>query len=145
MPRTAPGLLMCLFSGALLACDYSSGSESCVPTQADAACLAGPPTFVAVVTRVIHEQGNTPAGPLSQYDFWMAIIPSDTANVGVVAGTGVPVFLQVGSGPLFPTGIANIQVGDRVAAWTAANPAYGSAEAPPGAPAYLGQQLVIQR
>ncbi len=145
MTRSSQRLLPYFLAGASLACGSSSAVEPCIPVPVDSACLAGPPTFVAVVTRVIHEQGNSPAGPLDQYDLWMAIVPSDTANVGVVVGSGVPVFLQVGTGPRYPTVVANVQVGDQVSAWVSANGAYGSPQAPPGAPVRLGQQLVIQR
>lgn len=145
MTRFSLRFLPYLLAGASLACGSSSATGPCVPTPVDTACLAGPATFVAVVARITHESGNTPAGPIDQYDFWMTIPPSPTPNVGVVAGAGIPVFLQVGSGPLYPTVLANIQVGDRVSAWVSANGGYGSPQAPPGAPVHLGQQLVIQR
>ena len=98
MTRVSLRFLPYLLAGASLACGSSAATGPCVPTPVDSACLAGPPTFVAVVTRITHERGTSPAGPIDQYDFWMTIPPSPTPNVGVVAWAGVPVFLQVGSG-----------------------------------------------
>ena len=138
-------LLPCLLPWAVVACGPSTATGPCQPTPVDVACLAGPPTFLATVTQVTHEQGVSPAGPLDQYDLWIAIDPSTTANAGVVLGNSVPVFLRRGTSPPIPSTLSAIQPGDRIAAWVSPNTAYGSVEAPPGAPAYLGQQVEILR
>lgn len=138
-------LLPCVALGAFVACGTATPTAPCQPIPVDMACLAGPPTFAATVTQITHEQGTSPAGPLDQYDLWLAIPPSATANVGVVVSKTVPVFLRRGTGPLMPSTITAVQVGDHVAAWVSAGADYGSVEAPPGAPAHFGQQLEIQR
>ncbi len=130
---------------AVPACAGSGPTSPCQPVPVDMACLAGPPSFIATVTRITHEQGMSPAGPLDQYALWLAIPPSQAANAGVVVAARVPVFLQVGTRMQSPSSIRDVRVGDRLGAWVSPNTGYGAVEGPPGAPVYFGQKLLIQR
>lgn len=100
------------------------------------------PDFTARVVIATHEQMVSPAGPVSQYDLFVAIPPSDTANAGVVIPESMPVFEAV-SGQYVRTTAAVIRVGQTIQVWHDFHVAYGAVQAPPGAPVYVPTQIVV--
>jgi len=107
--------------------------------------IAGAPDFSAVVTSTTYHEFFAPSGSwVSQYEVWVAISPSDTANAGVVVGAARPVFTST-DGVLQRVTAGAITEGDAIQVWRDPTIAYGSAQAPPGAPAYHGMQVVIIR
>ncbi len=129
-----------LFTLSALACSSATG-----PTTTTLV-LSTPPNFVAVVTSNTLERGNSPAGYVSQHNLWVTIPSaiSTQVNAGVVVGELTPVFLQT-NGRLVHTTASSIRVSDVVQVWHDQTVAYGTAQAPPDAPAYSGQQIVILR
>ena len=106
--------------------------------------VSGSPNLTATVTMFTVDSGLTPEGYRSQYDAWVAIAPSPTANAGVVVAGSTPVFLST-HGILSRVTAASIMVGDAIQVWHGATVVYGAVQAPPGAPAYDGTQIVILR
>lgn len=100
------------------------------------------PDFTARVVIATHEQMVSPEGPVSQYDLFVAIPPSDTANAGVVIPESMPVFEAV-SGQYVSTTAATIRVGQTIQVWHDFRVAYGAVQAPPGAPVYVPTQVVV--
>ena len=107
--------------------------------------LSGPPDFAARVASTTHQEFLAPSGVwVSQYEVWVIIAPADTANAGVVVAAARPVFFST-NGVLERATPADMQVGDSLQVWHDATIAYGSVQAPPGAPAYRATQIVIVR
>jgi hypothetical protein len=106
--------------------------------------LPDPPDLVAVVYQTTHRTGTSPAGPLDQYELWVGPRGSSAPDAGLIVGPAAPVFRRVG-GELRATTGAAIAVGDHIEAWrdTLGGAAFGSVQAPPGAPAYFALQVVI--
>lgn len=103
------------------------------------------PDFAAVVISNSHKEFFAPSGFwISQYELWVAISPSDTANAGVVVAAARPVFLKT-DGLLIQATPDDISPGDSIEVWHDTSVAYGSVQAPPGAPAYTGLQIAIFR
>jgi hypothetical protein len=125
----------------LLAAVSCSGST---PTETGTLQLTTPPDFVATVSRITHQQGVSPAGSLSQYDFWLVIAPSSAANAGLVVGKSVPVFRRAADGAILVSRASAIRLGDVVEVWHEPGADYGAVQAPPSSPAYFGAQLVIR-
>lgn len=121
----------------LAACDAPAGPETRLT-------VAGAPGFEGVVASVHYESGNTPVGPMSQYNVWLTLPPTAGPNAGVVVTRGTPVFLQQ-DGVLLRTTASQILPGDSIQVWHDASVAYGAVEAPPGSPCYVGTQIVIVR
>lgn len=107
--------------------------------------IATPPDFSATVSQVQFESANGPAGPYSQYDIWVAIPPSSTANAGVVVSTSRPIFERSKSGRVTVARGSDIKVGSTIEVWHLGGPGYGAVQGPPGAPTYGGDQIVIVR
>ena len=133
--------LAVLFALSASACSSATG-----PTTTTLV-LSTPPNFVAVVTNNVLEQGNTPAGYISQHNIWVTIQSAlaTEGNAGVVAGKLCPVFIRVKDSTFVRATAGAIKVGDDIQVWHDLGVEYGSAEAPPGAPAYSGLQIVILR
>jgi hypothetical protein len=130
-----------LFALSASACGSATG-----PTTTTLVLLT-PPNFVAVVTSNTLERGNGPAGYYSQHNVWVTI-PSAIAtegNAGVVVGELTPVFIRAKDSTLVRSTAGAIRVSDVIQVWHDQAVAFGTAEAPPGAPAYSGQQIVILR
>ena len=107
--------------------------------------IPGEPDFAAVVTSSTYREFFAPSGFwVRQYEVWVAIAPSDSANAGVVVAAACPVFSSV-NGAVEAATPAAIGPGDSIQVWHDATVAYGSVQAPPGAPAYHGRQVVIVR
>lgn len=105
--------------------------------------LAGPPDFVAIATSNTHMEGFVPAGFwLSQYEVWIAIPSGLQPNAGVIVAAGGPVYLST-NGVITADTAADILPGDSIQVWRNTQVAYGSVQAPPGAPAYSAKQVVI--
>jgi hypothetical protein len=122
-------------------------TAACRDSAGPATTLAipAPPDFAAVVTSSTHYEFFAPSGHwISQYDVWVAIPPSDSANAGVVVAAARPVFSST-NGVLERVSPADITLGDSIQVWHDSTLAYGSTQAPPGAPAYHGLQIVIVR
>jgi hypothetical protein len=113
--------------------------------------LSTPPSFSAIVSRVEFESGNSPNGPLSQYNIWVVIPPAATASTGVVVGTSRPVFARSRSGRLTAADASDIKVGSTIEVWHDQSFAHGLmtnggiVQGPPGARTYSGEQIVIVR
>lgn len=117
------------------------------PTAVVTLPLSTSPDITGFVTQVTHEEGNSPAGFISQYDVWIAF-PSRTSNggsAGVVVAKSTPVFVQSADGEPVSVTPGHISAGDTVEIWHNITVVYGSAQAPPGAPAYEATQVVISR
>ncbi len=140
---TCSAWLPFLFTLSALACTSATG-----PTTTTLA-LSTPPNFVAVVTSNTPERGNGPAGYYSQHNVSVAFLPpfasNATGSAGVVVGDLRPVFIRAKDSTLVRSTAGAIRVGDVIQVWHDQVVAYGTAEAPPGAPAYSGQQIVILR
>ena len=130
----------------LVALSASACDSATAPTTTTLV-LSTPPDFVAVVTSNTLERGNSPAGYISQHNLWVTI-PAAIAtevNAGVVVGELCPVFVRVKDSTFVRVTAGAIKVGDDIQVWHDGGLVYGSAQAPPGAPAYSGQQIVILR
>lgn len=116
-------------------------------TEPEAALtLATPPNFAATVVKVEFESANGPGfGLYSQYNVWVAIPPASTATAGVVVATSAPVFLRSNSGRITSADAGDINVGSTIEVWHLGGAGYGALQAPPGAPVYDGDQIVIMR
>jgi hypothetical protein len=106
--------------------------------------LSTSPDFSARVSQIEFEGGNGPAGPYSQYDAWVVVAPSVSANAGVVIPTKVPVFARH-NGQIFSSNAKNIKVGDMIEVWHDFTVGYGAVQGPPGAPTYGSTQIVIDQ
>ena len=128
---------------ALLALALAGCSDPAGPS----ATLTVDPTadFAAYVSKAEYESANGPAGPYAQYDLWLIIPPSQTANAGVVLPLSAPVYLRDGGRTRLASG-ADIRVGDQVQIWhDHLHVSHGAVQAPPGAPGYVGTQVIIVR
>jgi len=128
-------------------CRDSTAPALCRDSTAAATTLpiAGPPDFVARVTSNTHHEFFAPSGYwVSQYEVWVAIPPSLSANAGVVVAAARPVFVS-SCGVLERVTPAAIAPGDAIQVWHDATVGYGSTQAPSDAPAYRGTQIVILR
>ena len=141
MRSTVP--LLTLVLAASLGCDSPMDSAICETTALAPVLTA--PDFVARVSRIQYEDGNSPAGPLSQYDLWLTISPATSPNAGLIVGRSAAVFARSSGGTLMPASACSIAANDVVEVWHDPSVAYGSVEAPPSAPAYFGTQVVIRR
>jgi hypothetical protein len=121
----------------------TSQTSNCVETSA--VQLSSAADFSGRVDKVDLEDGFSPEGPLYQHDLWLTVAPGTAPNAGVVVGRTVPVFLQVGSAAPIASTACAVEVSDSVEVWHDASVIYGAAQAPPGAPAYSGTQVVIVR
>ena len=122
-------------------------AAACRDSAGPATTLAipGPPDFAAVVTRNTHHEFFAPSGQwVSQYEVWVAIPPADSANAGVVVAAARPVFSSA-NGVLERVSPADMTLGDSIKVWHDSTVAYGSTQAPAGAPAFRGLQIVIVR
>jgi hypothetical protein len=129
----------------LLAAACGAGDPGTGPLQEAVPVLSGPPALTARVARAEYEQANGPAGPYAQHDLWVIVPPGVVPNAGVVVGTRTPVFIRL-DGRTYAARGSDVRVGDRVEIWTdLARAGYGAVQAPPGAPVYLGDQVVIVR
>jgi hypothetical protein len=135
--------LTTLLLAAALGCDSPMDPAICDTTVM--APLSTTPDFIGRVAMVRYEDGISPAGPLSQYELWLAISPASSPNAGLVVGRNVPVFVRSASGTLMPASACTIAMSDVVEVWHDQSVVYGSVEAPPSAPAYFGTQVVIRR
>jgi len=102
-----------------------------------------PPDLSAHVLSIHYEQYVSPVGLISQYELWVAIAPSDTANAGVLVNAAQPVYVRR-NGALAVKTAADIVAGDSILVWTVFPVPIGPAP-PPGAPSYDAQQLVVVR
>jgi hypothetical protein len=120
---------------------------SCSGTTTPEATLAltTTPDFSATVSQVTVENGNSPAGPISQIALWVIISPATAANAGVVVGSPVPVFIRSSGRRLTTASRADIHAGDVIDVWHDFTVGYGAVEGPPGAPTYGSTQVVIVR
>jgi hypothetical protein len=96
------------------------------------------------VDRIYHNQGISPAGPLDQYELLITIPPGTRSNAGLILGRSTSVFRQT-TGTLALSERASIGLHDTLEIWVESGPVYGSAQAPPGAPAYEARQVVIRQ
>lgn len=104
-----------------------------------------PPAFIAKTISTTYKEFIQPRGILTrQYEIWLAIPPSVDANAGVVVARDTPTFIRA-AGTLLTASPADIAPGDSLLVWHDSFVAYGSVQAPPGAPAYSGTQIVIAR
>ena len=116
---------------------YDSATD---PTDAP---ITTPHDFVAVVTQITYEDGFVPAGfKLDQYDFFVTIPPATQANAGIVLGPHTLVFRPRGRS-FTPVSRSRVAVGDTLKVWLGSGPAYGSVQAPEGAPAYGVNQIIL--
>lgn len=144
--RNRYSLLLALAVGTA-GCRDSTAPASCSDSTATATTLPipGPPDFLARVSSNTHREFFAPSGYwVSQYEIWVAIPPSLSANAGVVVGAARPVFAR-SCGVLERVTPAAIAPGDAIQVWHDATVGYGSVQAPSGAPAYGGTQIVILR
>lgn len=104
------------------------------------------PDLLGNVMKVEYESGIGPGfGPYAQWDIWLLIPPASSANAGVVLPVAAPVFLRRNGG-LATASASQIRVGDRLKVWRdPVHVGYGAVQAPPGAPDYVGTQIVIVR
>jgi hypothetical protein len=121
---------------AVVACKDSAGPETTLP-------LPGPADLNATVHQSAHQEFISPTGAISQYALWIKL-PAGTPDAGVLVGEQTPVFLRT-NGKLSPTTGAAIRAGDHVQVWRDASVAYGTTQAPAGAPCYRATQVVIER
>lgn len=106
--------------------------------------LSTPPDFSALVSKIAYESANGPAGPYSQFNAWLVIPPSSSANAGVIIATASSVFVRH-NGQIYSSSASSIRVGDQIEVWHNITVAYGAAEGPPGSPTYESTQVVIDR
>lgn len=102
-----------------------------------------PPDLGARVLSIHYQQYVSPVGMIAQYELWVAIAPSDTANAGVLVNAAQPVYVQA-NGALAAKTAADIVAGDSILVWTIVPVPIGPPP-PPGAPSYDAQQLVVIR
>jgi hypothetical protein len=148
--RLAASLRALLAAFALPACTNATSplDPACPDTTGLPATLVitTEPDFSGMVSKSEFEGGISPEGPMSQYDVWITVPPSSTANAGVVVGRSVPVFLRSDASGLATACGKAIRAGDRIDVWRVpVLVAYGTVEGPPGAPVYEGTQIVINR
>jgi hypothetical protein len=101
--------------------------------------------FAASVASVSHVTGNSPDGPIDQYEVIVMIAPSESPNAGLIAPASGNVFSRSLDGTLRMSSASAIQPGDKIEVWHDQTVAYGSASSPPGSPCYTAVQLVIER
>lgn len=112
--------------------------------QDDSGVLPGPPNLTALVFQSTRRSGATPIGYITQYEVWIGAPGSTIPEAGLVIGEKTPVFQRIDE-ELIPTTPAAIAVGDLLEVWREPGAAYGSVQAPPGAPAYYALQVVVTR
>jgi hypothetical protein len=112
--------------------------------QGDPAVLPDPPNLTALVFQSTRRSGATPVGFITQYELWIGPPGSTTPEAGLVIGEKTPVFERMNE-TLIPTTAAAIAVGDLLDVWREPSAAYGSVQAPPGAPAYYALQVIVAR
>ena len=105
--------------------------------------LSTPADFSATVSKIEFESAIGPAGPYSQHDVWVIIPPATAANAGVVVPKSTPVFRRSSRGRITSASPSDIKVGDSIDVWHDFRTAYGAVQGPPGAPTYIGTQIVI--
>ena len=106
--------------------------------------LSTPPDFSGRVSEVDYWSTNGPAGPYSQFNAWLVIPPSSSANVGVVISTASAVFIRH-EGQIYSSSASSIKVGDQIEVWHNGTVAYGAVQGPPGCPTYESTQVVIDQ
>jgi hypothetical protein len=129
---------------AAAACGGDGGGGT-LPLEEASLVLTGPPAMTARVAKAEYEAANGPAGPYAQHNLWLIVPPGVMPNAGVVVGSHIPVFIRR-DGRTYAAEGGDVRVGDRVEVWT--DPVfvgYGAVQAPPGAPVYHGDQVVIVR
>jgi hypothetical protein len=99
---------------------------------------------MALVFQNTRRSGATPMRYITQYELWIGAPGSTTPGAGRVIGEKTPVFQRIGE-KLTPTTAAAIAVGDLLEVWREPGVAYGSVQAPPGAPAYYALQVILTR
>jgi hypothetical protein len=105
--------------------------------------LTTPNDLVAVVTQISYDNAFAPAGfQLDQYELFVTVPPATQANAGLVLGPRTMVFRPRGRS-FAPLSRSEIVVGDTLKVWLGSGPAYGSVQAPEGAPAYGVNQVVL--
>jgi len=120
----------------LAACAQPAGPRLTLPIQTA-------PDLGARVVSSRYQQWVSPVGVIAQYELWVAIAPSDTANAGVLVTAGHPVFVR--SGTVLTTEAASqVAAGDSILVWKEVPVPMGSSP-PPGAPGYAAEQLVVVR
>lgn len=127
-----------------LACNHpiAPGDPPSCPVST-AAPMSTPPSFSASVAQVTFEGGNGPAGPYAQYNVWVIVPPNTTANAGVIVPLATQVFAMNAAGGVDRSSACALRSGMQVQVWHDFRWVFGSAEAPPGDTAYVGQQVVI--
>ncbi len=131
----------CVAAALLTACASPTGPRACMTV--DTACLSGPPSMKGLITQVTFRPGA--AQRAGSYDLWVAVEPSAVANAAVILDEAAPVFVRLGGGPRVASSAAALKPGDPVELWVTANFVDGSPDAPPSAPLYGGQQVVVAR
>lgn len=122
----------------VLAACYNSATD---PSEMQ---LTTPPDLIGVVQQITHDTSFAPAGfQLDQYEIFIAIPPATAANAGVILGPHTTAF-RSHQGLTRAVDRAAIAVGDTLRIWVDGAPAFGSVQAPPGAPAYIAAQVVLQ-
>jgi hypothetical protein len=107
--------------------------------------LTRTPELTASVSKAEYEAANGPNGPYAQYNLWLVVPPGRLPNAGVVVSVNDPVFIRQ-DGRIYAATGADLRGGDRVEIWCdLAHVGYGAVQAPPGAPVYFGDQVVIVR
>lgn len=105
--------------------------------------IDGPPAFTAVAISNTYKEFVQPRNIWTrQYELWLAIPPSASANAGVVLTPDAPVFTRSGD-TLRAASPRDIVAGDSLLVWHDGRVSYGTVQAPPDAPAYFGTQVVI--
>jgi hypothetical protein len=139
-PRVMPAMVTLL----AVACNHptASGDPPNCPVST-AAPMSTPPSFSASVAQVTFEGGNGPAGPYAQYNVWVIVPPNTTPNAGVILPLTTPVFAMNAAGGVDRSSACALRPGMQVQVWHDFRWVFGSAEAPPGDTAYVGQQVVI--
>jgi hypothetical protein len=123
-----------------------AGAIGCTSATEPVLAISAPADFSAKVTQVQLANFNAPSGhAVSQYEMWVTIAPGTAPNAGVIFAASAPVFIRTSGDHLKAVSGASIRVGDQIEVWHDAGAGYGSAQAPPGAPAYGGVQVVIVR
>lgn len=123
----------------------TTSSFACYTSSTEPQALETTPSFAAVVTRVSHDTGYAPGGfQLDQYELFVVRLPGSLANAGLILGPHTSTWRSSGHS-LHPVSRAVITVGDTLEVWAdTIRVAYGSAQAPEGAPAYIVDQVVVR-
>jgi hypothetical protein len=124
----------------------AGSSFACYTSSTEPQALETTPSFAAVVTQVSHDTAYAPGGfQLDQYELFVVRLPGSMANAGLILGPHANAFRPSGHS-LHPVSRGAITVGDTLEVWAdTIRVAYGSVQAPEGAPAYIVDQVVIRR